>query len=68
MIAHEYHVPDISCQHCVNSITKELSKVPGVHHIEVDLARKVVTVEADESVTDTQLRTGIEEAGYDITK
>ncbi|CCF84920.1 Heavy metal transport/detoxification protein (fragment) [Nitrolancea hollandica Lb] len=41
--------------------------VPGVRHINVDLATKVVTVEADESVPDTQLRAGIEEAGYDIT-
>jgi copper chaperone CopZ len=67
MIAHAYHVPDISCQHCVNSITQELSKIPGVHHIDVDLTKKVVTVEADESVTDIRLRAGIEEAGYDIT-
>ncbi|WP_040667905.1 heavy-metal-associated domain-containing protein [Nitrolancea hollandica] len=67
MTTHAYHVPDISCQHCVNSITKELSMVPGVRHINVDLATKVVTVEADESVPDTQLRAGIEEAGYDIT-
>lgn len=67
MTTHTYHVPDISCQHCVNSITTELSKVAGVHHIDVDLANKVVTVKADESVTDTQIRTGIEEAGYDIT-
>lgn len=67
MISRVYHVPDISCQHCVNSITHELSKVAGVHHIDINLAEKVVTIETDEAVTDTQIRAGIEEAGYDIT-
>ena len=67
MSAHAYHVPDITCQHCVSSITQELSKIPGVRDIDVDLTKKVVTVEADETVTATQIRAGIEEAGYDIT-
>lgn len=67
MSAHTYHVPDITCQHCVSSITQELSKIPGVRDIDVNLTKKVVTVEADETVTDTQIRAGIKDAGYDIT-
>lgn len=67
MIAHAYHVPDITCQHCVNSITQELSKIPGVRHIDINLEEKRVTVESDAAVTETQLRSGIENAGYDIT-
>lgn len=61
-----YRVPDVSCEHCVNAITSELEKVPGVASIAVDLATKTVTVQHDGSVSDAQLRAGIEEAGYDI--
>ena len=61
-----YQVPDVSCQHCVRAITDELTKVPGVRQVGVDLETKVVTVEHDGSVSDAQLRQGIEEAGYDV--
>lgn len=67
MTEHHYNVPDISCGHCVNAITQELSKIPGVQDVDVNVATKVVTVGADETVTDSQIRAGIEEAGYDIT-
>lgn len=67
MTEHKYRVPAITCDHCVNAITQELSKIPGVQLVDVNVATKVVTVGADETVTDTQLRAGIEEAGYDIT-
>jgi copper ion binding protein len=67
MITREYRVPDISCDHCVNAIIKELSKIEGVRNVDVNLAEKVVKVEADDSVADDELREGIQEAGYDIT-
>jgi len=61
-----YRVPDVSCDHCVKAITSELEKVPGVASVDVDLTTKLVTVQHDGSVSDSQLRAGIEEAGYDI--
>jgi copper chaperone len=56
----------VSCQHCVRAITGELQKIPGVQSVHVDLDMKLVTVAADESVSDEQIRAGIEEAGYEI--
>lgn len=61
-----YRVPDVSCQHCVRAITSELQKIPGVQSVHVDLDTKLVTVAADESVSDEEIRAGIEEAGYEI--
>jgi len=61
-----YSVPDVSCGHCVTAITEELSPIPGVQRIDVNLETKQVTVEHDGSVTDAQLRAGIEAAGYEI--
>ena len=61
-----YSVPDVSCGHCVKAITDELTKVPGVGDVAVDLERKLVTVRHDERASDAALRAGIEEAGFDI--
>ena len=66
MTEQTYRVPDVSCEHCVRAITDELTKLPGVRQVGVDLTTKLVTVENDGTVSDDQLRRGIEEAGYDI--
>ena len=61
----EFTVPTISCQHCVNAITKEVQSVQGVHNVKVDLSAKRVSVQADESVPTQTLIEAIHEAGYD---
>lgn len=43
------NVPDISCEHCQNTITKALTPVDGVRGVDVDIPGKRVTVEYDES-------------------
>jgi copper chaperone CopZ len=66
MTEQTYRVPDVSCDHCVRAITEELSNLPGVHQVGVDLQAKLVTVAHDGSVADATLRQGIEEAGFDV--
>lgn len=61
----EFKVPTISCQHCVNAITKEVQGVQGVQNVKVDLGTKLVSVQADQSVTTATLVAAINEAGYD---
>jgi copper chaperone len=63
-----YKVPDVSCEHCVNAITKELTQIDGVSVVNVDLDSKKVTVVADDSVAEQQIRDGIDEAGFDIAE
>jgi copper ion binding protein len=60
-----FRVPDVSCQHCVNAITKEVSSLQGVRDVTVDLDTKQVTVDAGEQVSQAQLIEAINEAGYD---
>jgi copper chaperone len=60
-----YSVPGISCGHCRTAITAEVSAVAGVSAVDVDLARKVVTV-TGAGVDDAAVRDAIDEAGYDI--
>jgi copper chaperone CopZ len=61
-----FQVPEINCQNCVRHITMELVNIPGVREVAVDLTGKTVTVEHDGTVTDEQMREGIESAGYEV--
>lgn len=42
-------VPDISCEHCVKSVTNALTPVDGVQQVSVDIPTKQVTVQFDDS-------------------
>jgi len=64
MTTRTYSVPEISCGHCVNAITGEVSKVAGVADVNVDIATKTVTVTGDASGAD--IVAAIDEAGYAV--
>jgi copper chaperone CopZ len=59
-----YAVPDMSCQHCVNAVSVELTRVPGVERVDVDLDSKQVAVYGVQ-LDDQSLRTAIANAGYE---
>lgn len=58
-----YNVPDMSCQHCIEAITSEVSKVDGVTSVQIDLAAKSVAVTGGESGA---VIAAIDEAGFDV--
>lgn len=58
-----YSVPDISCQHCVDAITTEVTKVDGVTDVTVDLDTKTVAVVGGDEAA---VVAAIGDAGYDI--
>jgi copper chaperone len=58
-----YTVPGMSCGHCKQAVTAEVSQVTGVAGVEVDLATKQVVVRG-EGFDDAAIRAAIEEAGY----
>ncbi len=60
---HVFNVPDMSCQHCVDAITKEVGAVAGVESLDIDLESKLVTIVGGESAA---LVDAIDEAGFDI--
>ena len=61
-----YSVPGMTCEHCRQAVTAELSSVPGVAKVDVDLSSKVVTV-GGQDLADDVLRAAIAEAGYHAT-
>jgi copper chaperone len=65
MTTHEFHAPDISCDHCKRTIEEGLAGFPGVHSVAVDVGAKEVHVDFDENATDTgALRGRLAEIGY----
>jgi copper chaperone len=58
-----YTVPAIHCEHCVMSVTEEVSEVEGVESVVVELETKLVTVRGSD-LDDAALRAAIVEAGY----
>ena len=61
-----YTVVGMTCGHCVNAVTEEVSAVPGVTAVDVDLASGGLTVTSTETVDDGAVRAAVEEAGYEV--
>ena len=59
-----YAVAGMTCDHCVRSVTEEVSKVPGVTAVEIDLAGGRLTVQGD--ADDAAVRAAVAEAGYQV--
>jgi copper chaperone len=65
MTTRSYAVDGMSCGHCVDAVTAEVSKIVGVRAVTVDLEAGTVTV-TGEGVEDAAVRGAVEEAGYDL--
>jgi copper ion binding protein len=65
MTTEQFRVPGVSCQHCVNAVTQEVSALSGVQEVKVDLGSKLVTVAHGEQVSTGQIIAAIQEAGYE---
>jgi copper chaperone CopZ len=64
MSTRTYAVPEISCDHCVNAITGEVTKLTGIDDVAIDIATKTVTVVGD--APDADIVAAIDEAGYAV--
>jgi copper chaperone len=61
-----YTVVGMTCGHCVSAVTDEVSQLPGVTAVDVDLASGGLTVISEAPVEETAVRAAVEEAGYDV--
>jgi copper chaperone len=50
----------------VSAVTEEVSQVPGVTAVDVDLASGGLTVTSEAPVDETAVRAAVEEAGYEV--
>jgi copper chaperone len=61
-----YSVTGMTCQHCVASVTEELSELTGVTGVDVQLDTGAVTVTSDRELTVDEVRGAVTEAGYQL--
>ena len=66
MSTSSFTVVGMTCGHCVGSVTEEVSQVPGVTDVDVDLATGGLTVTSDTPVDDAAIQAAVEEAGYSV--
>jgi len=61
-----YTVGGMTCEHCVDAVTAEVSSLAAVTHVDVDLVTGRVRVASDEPLDDDAVRTAVAEAGYEV--
>lgn len=65
----DYLVEGMTCSHCVRSVTEEITAIPGVADVAVDLnagGASRVRVASDAPLDDAKVREAVEEAGYSL--
>jgi copper chaperone len=58
------HVPDMTCGHCVGTVTKAVQEVDRGARIRIDLDRHRVEIEPGPGASADRLVEAIREAGY----
>lgn len=69
MSTETYTVSGMTCEHCVHAVTEELTELPGVTGVDIDLnagADSRVHVTSDSPLDVDQVRAAVDEAGYDL--
>ena len=68
MVEGTYMVTGMTCEHCVKAVTSELSELPGVTKVDVDLASGRVLVVADRPPSEDAVRAAVAAAGYELAE
>lgn len=61
-----YTVTGMTCGHCVQSVTEEVTKIPGVTDVQVDLASGAVRIASETPVDSGAVSDAVDEAGYTL--
>jgi copper ion binding protein len=59
-------VEGMTCQHCVNAVTEEVSALPGVTSVQVELESGHVVVESTDALERDAVAAAVDEAGYTL--
>ena len=61
-----YQVSGMTCGHCVQAVTREVSALDGVDTVDVDLSAGAVTVTSQQPLDTDVVRAAVDEAGYQL--
>jgi copper chaperone len=62
------NVVGMTCEHCAKAVRTEISGLPGVTDVDVDVASGRVTVVADPVPDDTAFQAAVDAAGYELAR
>lgn len=65
-----YAVNGMTCAHCVSAVTEELTGLPGVTGVTVDLVAggtSAVAVASDAPLDEATVAAAVDEAGYELS-
>ncbi|MFA5564999.1 MAG: cation transporter [Acidimicrobiia bacterium] len=66
MVTTTITVEGMTCEHCVNAVRTEISQLPGVADLSVELDSGLVTIESESELDSAALEAAVDEAGYAI--
>lgn len=67
MALKEIHVEGMTCGHCAETVTQAVRAIAGISQVVVDLEKKRVSVDFDESRTGlSEISSKIIEAGFEV--
>ena len=59
-----YQIPNISCNHCVHTITTEVADLEGVKSVVADVQSRKATIRFDPPATEEQIKSLLVEINY----
>ena len=59
-----FSIPNISCDHCVMTIQRELGEIKGIGEVEGDAKTKEITVQWDLPATLEKIKSTLKEINY----
>ena len=60
-------VTGMTCEHCATAVRAEISRLPGVAKVDVDVASGEVRIAGEALPGNAALQAAIETAGYEMT-
>lgn len=61
-------IEGMSCMHCVGHVKEALSELKGISNIKVSLEEKFAEFDSDGEVSENDIKSAIEDFGYEIKK
>lgn len=58
----------MSCQHCVMAVTKALTDIEGVDHVQVDLKTATASYDETKAVDAELISAAVRKAGFEVVK
>jgi len=65
-VSETFQVTGMTCDHCAHAVTGEVTQLPGVRQVRVDVPTGQVHVTSALALKTDEMRTAIDEAGYTL--